>query len=317
MSPRLALFLINTQDYSELLRDEFLATGQAYGFEVRVFFADNDPAKQVAQIEACLAEPEGVRPGVLLVHPVREVVLVSIAHRAVRLGLGWILLNRWSDYILDLQGEFPKLPIFSVNPDQQEIGRIQARQFMSLLPNGGEIVYIRGPLGTSSTRRLEGVQEVLHDFPIQLFSINSDWTTHGGELAMNEWLRIFQGKRFPNFMVGAQNDAMSIGAKMAFLEEARRRPDFDRKIHFTGCDGSPKFGRRLVEEGKLTSTIVVPPTTGRAVTEIASMLSGGQRPAADINLPVSSFPDLAQLRPRESMRAIAARSTRPPSRGPG
>jgi hypothetical protein len=50
-----------------------------------------------------------------------------------------------------------------------------------------------------------------------------------------------------------------------------------------------------VSEGKLTATIVIPATTGRAVSEVASMLSGGQRPLADIALGVTSFPDLSAL----------------------
>src|SRR5580693_6872808 len=112
MTCRIALYLINTQDYSELLRDECLATGHAYGFDVRVFFADNDPTRQVSQIEGCLNEREGARPTALLVHPVREVVLISTAHRAARLGLAWVLLNRWSDSVVDLRAEFPHLPVF-------------------------------------------------------------------------------------------------------------------------------------------------------------------------------------------------------------
>jgi ABC-type sugar transport system substrate-binding protein len=308
---RIALFLRRKDDdYQELLHEQCVASARAHNFEVRVFWADDDVAVQVRQIEQCVGERDGLRPTVLLVHPVREVALVSTAHSAARAGIGWVLLNRWSDALMDLRQEFPRLPIFSVSPDQHEVGRIQGSQFRSLLPQGGEVVYIRGPMGTSTaSRRLEGVQDALQPGaidslgegagvpsarrPVRIYVVNSDWTRSGGEEAMREWMQVFHGGPYPRFVVGAQNDAMALGARSAFEAATHTAPPGE--IRFTGCDGSPAVGQRMVGEGKLTATIVIPATTGRAVNEVASMVGGGPRPLADIALGVTSFPELSEL----------------------
>jgi ABC-type sugar transport system substrate-binding protein len=293
---RIALFLMDNGDYQEGLRDDCVRTAARHSLPVRTFSADNDPSRQIAQVEACLGEPAETRPTVMLVHAVREVSLISTAHRATALGLGWIMLNRWSSVIEDLRGEYPGLPIFSVTPDQVEIGRIQGAQFLALLPRGGELVYIRGPLGTSSARqRFDGVEQVLAGSPIQLFSVNSDWTSGGGAAAMRSWMRLYEGRRLPPFVVGAQNDAMAMGALGAF-EVERGRPEGPGQVSvFTGCDGSPRFGKRLVNERKLAATIVIPSTAGRAVSEVAAMLGGAPRAESTILLAPSSYPPTAEL----------------------
>jgi ABC-type sugar transport system substrate-binding protein len=284
---------MNDGDYQELLWDDCLETAHRHGFPVRAFWADNDSQKQIKQIQTCLNEPEEQRPNVVIVSPVREIALISTAHAAVGRGVGWVLLLRWSDYVNELRQEFPRLPIFSVTVDHHDIGRIQGRQFKALLPLGGKLVYIRGPLGTSSAmRRFAGVQEVLQDSSIDLIPVNADWTAEGGARAMKDWMRSFEDRDFPKFIVGAQNDAMAMGARKVLEEAARGRPSLSaEEIRVCGCDGTPGYGRRLVTEGKLTSTVIMPPCSGRAVSEIGSMLKGGPRPPAQIVVAPSSFPE--------------------------
>jgi ABC-type sugar transport system substrate-binding protein len=295
---RIALFLQSDNDYQQALRDDGLAAAKRHGFSVRVFSAWDKSATQTEQIHACLREPKDQRPTIFLIAPVRESALLSTAYAAARQGVGWVLLGRWSEYMADLRAEFPRLPIFCVAADQNEIGRIQGRQFRALLPGGGELVYIRGPLGTSSAiRRFEGVREVLQDAPIKLFALSSDWTTEGGAQAMNDWLQVFRWRDFPKFVVGGQNDTMTMGARGALMEAVRTRPEASlRQVVFTGCDGTPRYGQRLVLEGTLRATVIMPPTSGRAMDEVAAMVVEGRaRPPAEINLAPSSFPDLRTL----------------------
>jgi ABC-type sugar transport system substrate-binding protein len=298
MARRLALFLMDDGSYQELLREECIASARHHSFTTRVFSADNDAEKQVAAIERCLAEPENTRPTVVMVSPVRESALRATATAATRLGVGWVLLNRWTDFMTSLYRQYPQLPVFCISADQHEVGRIQGRQFEALLPRGGELLYIRGPIGTSTVmRRFAGVQEVLASTSIRTFTVNSDWSMEGGENAMKEWLQIFQGRRkLPMLLVGAQNDSMGIGAQKALMRELRdpRYPSASH-VRFTGCDGSPNHGLRWVSEGKLTATVVIPPVAGRAISEIASMLSGGPKPPEEILLRPSSFPEIHVL----------------------
>jgi ABC-type sugar transport system substrate-binding protein len=298
MACRIALFTMDTGDYQTSLKEDCNSVARRYGFPVRTFSADNDSRKQIDQIQACLDEPKGQRPTVILTCPVRDAALLSVAYASARLGVGWVLLGRWSAYMSALREEFARLPIFSVAADQWEVGRIQGRQIKVILPEGGELVYIRGPLGTSSaTRRFEGMQEILQDTPIKVFAITSDWTIAGGKNVMKDWLQIFQKRKFPQFVVGAQNDAMAMGARSALEEVARSRSDFSvDQIRVTGCDGTASYGRRLVTEGQLMATVIMPPTAGRAVSELAPMLGSDHlRPEPEISLPPQPFPQMNLL----------------------
>ncbi len=297
MSLRISLFLMNSGDYQELLWDDCVRSAHQHGAAVRAFWADNESQKQLKQIESCLNEDEDQRPTVLLVSPVREVALISTARAAASLGVGWVLLLRYTDYLNALRSEFPAVPIFSVMADQREVGRIQGRQFKALLPDGGRLVYLRGPLGTSSAiDRFAGVQEMLRGSSIEPVTLKADWTADGGARALTEWMRDCGSIDPPRFLVGAQNDAMAMGARRALEEMAKVREGFPAgAIRVCGCDGSPRYGQRFVTEGKLTSTVVMPPVAGRAVDEIASVLAAGARPPVRILLNPTSFPDLAML----------------------
>jgi serine/threonine protein kinase/ABC-type sugar transport system substrate-binding protein len=288
-----ALFSMDDGEYQELLREDFLKGARGYGFPARVFRADNDSQKQVAQIQECLREPPDRRPTVMMVSPVRESPLVSIAHEAARLGIGWVSLVRWWDYVNQLRAEFPDLPIFSVGADQTEIGRIQAKQLLALLPGGSELVYIQGPIGTSTAiRRYGGVREVLREVSLDVFTLHSDWTRKGGERALLDWANVFKSRELPAFIVGAQNDAMAMGARDAVGSLAKDHPKLNAEsVFFLGCDGSPTFGQRLVIERQLAATVIIPVCAGRALAEIASMLRGGPIPPATLALKPEPFPE--------------------------
>ena len=292
---RIALFLMNNGEYQQLIKRDCLEAAARHGVAVEVFSVDGDAVQQAKQIDSCLSRAPETRPNVLLVYPVRESALLASAHHAARLGVGFVLLGRWSGYLGDLRREYPTLPIFSVAADQVEIGRIQGRQLRAMLPRGGELICIRGPLGISSaTRRFEGLRQALASTSFNLFSVNSDWTEAGGESAMKEWLQIFGTRALPAFGVAAQNDAMAMGARRALIEWAQVRSGFSTaRVPIVGCDGTPTFGQRLTRQKEISATVIMPPTAGKAVEDIAAMVvSGRPRPEAEVTLGPSSFPDL-------------------------
>src|SRR5688500_3973349 len=160
---RIALFLQRRDnDYQQLLHDDCLATASQHAFSVKVLYAEGDANRQVQQLQEALREPAATRPTAVMVSPVRESTLVPTVDEAVRMRVGWIVLSQWSEHLSAERGQFGNLPVFCVMPDAEEIGRVQARQFKALLPNGGELVYIRGPLGAfSAERRLAGMRKEL------------------------------------------------------------------------------------------------------------------------------------------------------------
>jgi len=289
----IALFLqTKANDYQQLLGDDCLAAARRYGMPVRVFSADNCATKQVEQIHGVLNSCE--RPQVVVVSPVEETTLGSLSRDAGKLGVGWVVLNRWSEELPALRGEFPNLPIFSVTPDQYEIGHVQGRQFKKLLPSGGEVVYVRGRSGTSSAeRRFEGLQRELDGTNIRLCSFEGDWSNEGGQRAIRKWVEGSPHGEMQTLVVGAQNDSMAAGARKALSDEVRQHNMLKvGRLFVTGCDGASSFGQRLVARGMITATVLVPSVSGRAVDEIALVLKGGQLPPEEIVLGVSSYPDL-------------------------
>lgn len=300
MSSRIALFLIDSGDYQGLLWSDGLRAATRHGFPVITFWAENDSRRQIKQIQSCLNEPEVSRSTVFLVCPVREVALIQMAYQAASLGIGWVQLLRWSDYLRALRHEFPRLPIFSVMADQLALGAIQGRQLRARVPDGGIVVYVRGPIGTSSAMRwFSGLEQDLGQASVDLVTLTADWSAAGGASAMRDWLRTFDGRELPRFVVGAQNDAMAMGARRALEQFAQEHPSASAAaIAVCGSDGTPTYGQRLVTEGKLASTVIVPPATGRALDEIASMNRGGSPPPEQVLLEPRSFPDLSVLEER-------------------
>lgn len=295
MSRSVALLLQTLgNDYQELLRDDCLAAGRRLGLEVSVLSADRSAERQLRQVRELLRQPEASRPLAVLISPVRESTLMAATHEAIRAGIGWVVLSRWSDYLAEQHHLFPKVPLFCVMPDQEEIGRIQARQMKALMPDGHELVYIRGPLGTfSAERRWAGFRDEFGTSTIQPFLVNSDWSSEGGAQAMGEWLRIFGKRQVPPCVVAAQNDAMAMGALDAYRAHVSTG---QAQLLVTGCDGSPEYGLRLVREGALRATVVIPSVSGRALDELSQQLTAGIAPKLVNLVTVQSHPDLEVLK---------------------
>jgi ABC-type sugar transport system substrate-binding protein len=279
-------------------------------FITAVFDAGNDTRNQFRQIEDVLRAPDSDGFDVLLVNPVQESVLQPLAIDAARRGIGWVTLNRFTDYVADLRRRYPTVPLFCVNPDQNQIGHIQGTQFLTLLRKGGSLLYICGPLLTSSASlRLAGVEIVIAGSPVRMAVAAADWSEEGGLRATAGWLNE-RSRKWRRCVVGAQNDAMALGAREALLQEAQKRDRRElARVPVTGCDGLPSGGQRAVAEGSLTATVVVPTTAGRAVDLLRPALTAGAVPPADVVLAVTSFPDLDTL-----ARTARLPSSTPPRR---
>jgi len=222
-----------------------------------------------------------------------------VARNAVRAGIGWVLLNRGVAYIEALRKEAPALAIANVTVDNGEVGRIQGRQLRALLPKGGPVLYLQGPADTSAAHdRLLGVQDAVKGAGIEFRVLNGDWTEGSGEKAVATWLRLKTSDLFVPDAVCGQNDLMAMGARKA-LEAAR--PDW-AAVPFLGVDGLPNGGQRLVTQGLLASTVVIPSCSGPALELAARFLKGGL-PPAQINVTPESFPPLERIQVKHLRRA--------------
>jgi ABC-type sugar transport system substrate-binding protein len=172
------------------------------------------------------------------------------------------------------------------------VGRIQGRQVRKLLPRGGSILYIRGPSGLlSADRRLESTRRELGESYV--FNVmNGDWTAASAERAVGGWLRLKSAELSAPDLVCGQNDVMAAGARKAL--EARR-PEWSN-VPFVGIDGLPEGGQRLVAEGRLAATVVIPSCAGPALELAARALRGGPTPPIETVLAPESHPEVARIR---------------------
>jgi ribose transport system substrate-binding protein len=295
----IALCLLDVSNsYQRMLWDDAKKVAPRYNHSVSVYSADRSADTQLEQIRSILDLPPNRRPTAILVNAVRESMLLGVAKEAVASGIAWAYLCRWTDSISELRRAHPKVPAFSISPNQYNVGQIQGLQLRLLLRPDDELVYIQGPNGVStSQRRLEAARQVLNDLRGTKWSVfNSDWSREGGYDAMKSWLEIFTRGSLPHFVVAAQNDDMAVGARKAVFEWASAARSLPLDLpRFTGCDGIPSFGQRLVTEGELAATVAVPAVSGQAIDEIFAALGGGRPPSAEISIDAESFPTLDDL----------------------
>lgn len=282
------------QEFQRLQAEDARSAAGEGGFDVEVLYAENNAVVQIQQLYQVVHGPVDRRPGVVIVETVAGEGLERLARTAARAGIGWILLNRRVAYLDELRHQQPKLPIGMIGSDNLEIGRIQGRQFEALVPDGGLVLYVRGPADTSAARdRLAGAEEVCGR-RIDLKVLEGEWTEASGEKAISEWLHLKQFQTSTPRLIGCQNDAMAVGARRALEAYAAKYPGL-AKIPITGVDGLPDGGRRQVDQGTLAATVVTPSNTGPAIRLVIQTLQGRAKFPREKLLTPSSYPDLAEL----------------------
>ncbi|HKC12871.1 MAG TPA: substrate-binding domain-containing protein [Vicinamibacteria bacterium] len=286
-----SFFTLN-EEYHALQRADLLSAAKRSGFEVEVLDAEENAVLQIHQLFQKIHAPSDERPLAFLVHTRVPDGLERVARNAAGAGIGWILLNRTAPYVEALRREYPRVTISAVAADNDEIGRIQARQFRAILPSGGSVLYVQGPPDTAAAQaRLEGMNKGIVDTGIIVKVLPAEWTESSGEMAVAAWLRLKTSELFKPDLVGCQNDALALGARRALQAH---RPEWAR-VPFTGCDGLPQRGQRLVTMKELAATIKVAPCTGPAVDLLDQALKTDRPPPERVLVPPQSFPPIERI----------------------
>jgi ABC-type sugar transport system substrate-binding protein len=265
------------------------AAANRAGLDLEVVFAENDPVRQIGQLEEFRRRAPGARPVAFVVEAVTAVGYEKIARSSVAARIGWVVISARAPYLEALRKDFPGVLVSSATVDELEVGRMQARQLKALLPGGGKVLLVEGPGASSATilRRRMTEQELKGSGVELAHTVPGDWTTQGAELAVGSWSSENPDAGFD--AVCAQNDEMAVGARSALRA---LRPDWTGP--FTGCDGLPEGGQRWVREGLLDATVVKPATAGAGVDLVAAAL-GGQPVAPHVVLAARSVPELESL----------------------
>jgi ABC-type sugar transport system substrate-binding protein len=287
-------------EYQVLQASDARTTGSRVKLDVEVLFAEMSAVLQIQQLFKFVHASE--KPTAILVEPVAADGLDRVAQKATASGIAWGILNSTVGYVAELRRQYPALAIFAVGSDQVEIGRIQGRQMCTLLPAGGTVLYIQGPLATSAAReRLQGMQEAIAGSKIQPVVLDAQWSEDSAEAAVRQWLRLKTTENVRVDLVAGQDDSMARGARRA-VEAAADVQKRWGDVPFLGIDGVPDVGQELVRGGQLTATVVMPSNTGPALEAVASWLKTKVVPNASVRVPVLSFPEEAELARKAASR---------------
>lgn len=275
-------------------------TARKLGSDVEIVFADNDAVNQSTQLLKAIQSRDESRPDAIVVEPVGGTALPQVARAASAAGIGWAVVNRRPDYLPDLRTA-ATAPMFAVSSNHLEIGRIQGRQFAALLSGEGSVLYIEGPSHSSAAQ--ERTSGMLETKPpnVQVRTLKAQWTEESACRAVRSWLKLATSQSGSIRLVGAQDDAMAMGARKAF-QEITNGAERSRwlSLPFTGCDGQPATGQAWVREKLLTATIHIPPLTGQAMEIFAKAIQDGTQPPECSWTKSASIPPLESLVPRKS-----------------
>jgi|SRR5215831_6020650 len=272
------------------------------GVELEIIYATNDGILQSQQLLNRIQSSSDPRPHAILLEPAGATALPQVARAAAAAGIGWVVLNRDADYISDLRRTY-HVPVFAITSDHEEVGRIQGRQLMALLPKGGTVLYIQGPGESSAAKqRYIGTLETKPD-GVQLRVLKAQWTEASANKVVASWLRLSTSRDTHIAAVCAQDDSMAMGARKAFEEcLGDKRKDWE-SIPFLGCDGLPKTGQEWVRNKLLVATIFIPPNTDQAMEMMLKSMETGAQPPERTFTVARSVPQLEAL----AGRARAAR----------
>lgn len=267
------------------------------GSEAEIIFADNDSVTQSTQLLRVIQGRPESRPDAILVEPVSGTALPQVAQAACAAGIGWAVLNKRPDYLLNLR-RTATAPVFAVISDHSEIGRIQGRQFAALLPAGGTVLYIKGPSQSSAAHARESGMLQTKPSNIQLALLKAEWTEKSAVRAVRSWLQLATSQSALIKLVGAQDDSMAMGARKAF-QEISNESERSRwlSLPFTGCDGQPATGQAWVREKSLAATVHIPPLAGQAMEIFAKAIQDRTQPPEHFLTSSRSIPPLESLRP--------------------
>ena|SRR5579885_3694774 len=265
------------------------------GVDLEVIYADNDSITQSQQLLQLIQSRSASHPDGVIFEPTGGTALPQVARAAAAAGIGWGVLNRDAEYLGDIRKAF-RVPAFCITSDHEEIGRIQGRQFATLLPRGGSVLYIQGPSESlAAKQRTSGMYET-KPVEVQIKLMKAQWTEVSAQKVVQSWLRLSTSQQTTVDVVAAQDDSMVMGARKAFqavMDTTAR--DRWLSLPFLGCDGLPESGQAWVRKGLLTATVYVPPNAGTAIEMMVHALQTGNMPQTHTLTTPESFPTLEKL----------------------
>jgi len=268
-------------------------SAQRLGLDLQVINAKSDPITQSQQVLEVVQAQSG-RPDAVIVEPVNNQGLPRVAEAAVSAGIGWVVSNARVDYLEPLRKN-AKAPVFAVSQDHTEVGRMQGRQFLTILPRGGSALYLRGPATNFlAAQRAEGLENVLGS-SVHLKSLKIQWTAESAYNSVTAWLRLSTVHAADTHLIAAQNTDFILAARQAFEENASG-PDREKWLSLPYCGvGVLSQAKPLLDAGTLSAAIITSLTIDTAMEMLVRHIRTGSQPPAQTFVKAWSQPTLEDL----------------------
>jgi ribose transport system substrate-binding protein len=285
------------------LREQTLAaknTGDRLGVELQVVSAAMDPVLQSQQLLKFVQSPAESRPDAILIEPVSATGLPRVAEAAVAAGIAWVVSNAQVDYLATLRAS-AKVPVFVVSQDHVDVGRIQGRQIGAMLPEGGSVLYLRGPAMSSiACLRFEGLENGKPK-NVEVKSLKVQGSTADAAFnAVSSWLSLSTGKSDGTQLICSQNGDFIFGARKAFETNAAA---MERKkwlaLPSAGV-GIPAQIKPLVDQGVLRAAVMTSLTADIAIEMLVRALQQKSQPREQTFVEAQSYPTLEDLATRRN-----------------
>lgn len=269
------------------------ASAQRLGLDLQVINAKSDPITQSQQVLEVVQAQSG-RPDGVIVEPVNNQGLPRVAEAAVAAGIGWVISNARVDYLEPLRKN-AKAPVFAVSQDHTEVGRMQGRQFLAILPQGGSALYLRGPATNFlAAQRAEGLESVLGS-SVHLKSLKIQWTAESAYHSVTSWLGLSTVHAADTHLIAAQNTDFVLAARQAFEENASGA-DRQKWLSLPYCGvGVLSQAKPLLDAGTLNAAIITSLTMDTAIEMLVRHIQNGSQPPAQTFVKAWSQPTLEDL----------------------
>lgn len=275
--------------------DAARATADRVGANLEVLNAGMDAVTQGQQLLSLVQSRPEVRPDAILVEPVSASGLPRVAEAAVAAGIGWVVSNGEVDY-LGLLRRNAKVPVFVVSQNHVDVGRIQGRQIGAIVPDGGSVLYLRGPaMSWWATKRFEGLENAKpRNVEVKSLKVQG-LAENDANKAVTSWLSLSRARAEDTKLIMAQNADSIIGVMKA-LETNTSASDRVKWLAIPRAGlGTSSRVRPLVAQGVLTAAVVTSLTLDKAVEMLARAMTEGKQPQEQTFVEAHSYPTLEEL----------------------
>jgi ABC-type sugar transport system substrate-binding protein len=230
----------------------------AAGYKPRQYVADNDPNKQISQMEQAIQ----LKVAGIILDAIDPEALIAPVKQAMKAGIPVVCCH---EGIND-----PDAAISYIIPDFTDGGRAKMAECMKDLPNGGNIAFMYGPQGHPAQIAIaKGYPIALKGqeakYPV-VFEAWGDWSEQSALDPVSSWLA--SGKKIDAIV--SDNGGQAIGVIQAVKAAGKTG-----QIKIYGLDGTQRE-YEAIKAGEYTATIAtdVPAEANRSVEQIVNYLTG-------------------------------------------